>query len=64
MEWGATWIKEWEGSITHVIFDKVLCYKDLLKFLKVDALPVSNQDLSTRGLRWTLIAIGQGRLSQ
>lgn len=58
MEWGAIWIKEWEDSITHVIVDKALCYKDLLKFVKVDALPVSNQGLSTRGLGWTLIAIG------
>lgn len=49
MEWGATWIKEWKDSITHVIVDKELCYRDLLKFLKVDALPVSDQDLSTRG---------------
>ena len=49
MEWGATWIKEWKGSITHVIMDKELCYKDLLNFLKIDALPVSDQDLSTRG---------------
>ena len=49
MEWGATWIKEWKDSITHVIVDKELCYKDLLKFLKVDALPVSDQDLSVRG---------------
>ena len=46
MEWGATWIKEWEGAITHVIVDKALCYKDLLKLVKVDALPVSNQGLS------------------
>lgn len=64
MEWGATWIREWKGSITHVIVDKELCYEDLLSFLKVDALPVSDQDLSTRGLEWTLIAVGQGRPGQ
>ena len=45
MEWGATWIKEWRSSITHVIVDKELCYKDLLNFLKIDALPVSDQKL-------------------
>ena len=50
MEWGATWIKEWGSSITHVIVDKELCYKDLLNFLKNDALPVSDQNWSTRGL--------------
>ena len=61
MEWGATWIKDWKDSITHVIVDKELCYKDLLNFLKLDALPVGDQDLSTRGLGWMLIVIGQRR---
>lgn len=64
MEWGATWIKEWRGSITHVIVDKELCHKDLLNFLKVDALPVSDQNSSTRGLEWMLIVVGQRRPGQ
>ncbi|KAK3176330.1 hypothetical protein OEA41_007653 [Lepraria neglecta] len=39
MEWGAVWAEEWKSTITHVIVDKNLCYKDLLWFLKLDALP-------------------------
>ncbi len=64
MEWGATWIREWKDSITHIIVDKELCYKDLLNFLKLDALPVGDQNLNTQGLEWMLIHRGQRRPGQ
>ena len=40
MEWGALWIKEWRNGVTHVIVDHNLCYGDVLKFLKINSLPV------------------------
>lgn len=40
MERGATWIKQWDDGITHVIVDKHLTYSDILKFLKISSIPV------------------------
>ena len=40
MEFGATWAgKDWNPSITHIVVDKTLTYKDVMTFLKLDALP-------------------------
>lgn len=39
-EFGATWAgKDWNPSITHVVVDKTLSSKDVMTFLKLDALP-------------------------
>lgn len=40
MEYGANWAKDWGDNITHVIVDKDLLFQDVLKFLKLDHLPV------------------------
>lgn len=40
MEWGALWIREWRDGVTHIIVDKDLYYKDVLKALKITSLPV------------------------
>lgn len=40
MEYGANWAKDWGNNITHVIVDKDLLFQDVLKFLKLDHLPV------------------------
>lgn len=40
MEWGALWIREWRDGVTHVIVDRDLCYKDVLKALKISSFPV------------------------
>ena len=40
MEWGALWIREWRDGVTHVIVDKDLLYRDVLKALKITSLPV------------------------
>ncbi|RDW88852.1 hypothetical protein BP6252_00884 [Coleophoma cylindrospora] len=38
-EHGATWAKELQPDVTHIIADKDLTYKDVMSFLKLDALP-------------------------
>ncbi|KAL8933149.1 MAG: hypothetical protein Q9211_005936, partial [Gyalolechia sp. 1 TL-2023] len=35
LERGATWIKQWDDDVTHVIVDKHLTCSDILKFLKI-----------------------------
>jgi len=40
LEWGALWVREWRDGITHVVVDNGLSYQDVLKFLKLDKLPV------------------------
>ena len=40
-EYGATWAKEWGDNITHVIVDNNLVFQDLLSYLKLESLPVS-----------------------
>lgn len=42
MEFGALWVRQWQDSITHVVVDKGICYQDILKFLEIPSLPVSN----------------------
>jgi DNA polymerase IV len=39
-EFGATWIKDWTSSVTHVIMDDKMNYQELTKYLKLEALPV------------------------
>ncbi|KAI4097310.1 MAG: hypothetical protein LQ344_000409 [Seirophora lacunosa] len=39
MERGATWIKQWDDRITHIIVDKSLSFSDILKFLKMSSIP-------------------------
>ncbi|MCJ1243772.1 hypothetical protein MMC30_000969 [Trapelia coarctata] len=41
-ERGAVWVKEWSHGIgiTHVMVDRYLTYRDVIKYLKVTALPV------------------------
>lgn len=40
VEYGATWAKDWTKSVTHIIVDKDLEMKDVLKHLKMDSIPV------------------------
>ncbi|KAI7162887.1 DNA polymerase beta-like protein [Hortaea werneckii] len=39
IEFGATWQKDWNESITHVVVDRAIDYSLLLRFLKIDKLP-------------------------
>ncbi|KAI7554311.1 hypothetical protein D0864_07249 [Hortaea werneckii] len=39
IEFGATWQKDWNQSVTHVLVDKAIDYNLLLRFLKLDRLP-------------------------
>ncbi|KAK3076000.1 hypothetical protein LTR53_000177 [Teratosphaeriaceae sp. CCFEE 6253] len=39
IEYGATWQRDWNDNVTHVIADKMYDYATLLKFLKLDRLP-------------------------
>ncbi|KAI7240316.1 DNA polymerase beta-like protein [Hortaea werneckii] len=39
IEFGATWQKDWNESITHVVVDRAIDYSLLLRFLKIDRLP-------------------------
>jgi DNA polymerase IV len=43
-ERGALWVKEWRDGITHVVVDRGLTYADVIKYLKVTALPVSTPE--------------------
>ena len=45
-ERGALWVKEWQAGVTHVIVDNTLSYGDVLRFLKISVLPVSEPTLS------------------
>ncbi|KAF9889200.1 hypothetical protein FE257_007513 [Aspergillus nanangensis] len=38
-EYGALWARAWRDDVTHVIVDKGLTFQDVLKHLKLDALP-------------------------
>ncbi|KAL9025376.1 MAG: hypothetical protein Q9196_005788 [Gyalolechia fulgens] len=40
LERGATWIKQWDDDVTHVIVDKHLTCSDILKFLKISFISV------------------------
>lgn len=40
MERGALWVREWRPDVTHIIADKYLTYKDIVSFLKLNAIPV------------------------
>ncbi|KAI7287452.1 DNA polymerase beta-like protein [Hortaea werneckii] len=39
IEFGASWQKDWNQSVTHVVVDKAIDYNLLLRFLKLDRLP-------------------------
>ena len=41
IEHGATWVKHWHPNISHVVIEKPLTIKDLLKFIGLKSLPVS-----------------------
>ncbi|KAL9604499.1 MAG: hypothetical protein Q9219_000464 [cf. Caloplaca sp. 3 TL-2023] len=40
-ERGATWVKQWEDGITHIIAEKRLTYSDIIKYLKIPSIPSS-----------------------
>jgi len=40
VEYGATRVSTWSTAVTHVIVDKVVTYKDVLKYLKLTEVPV------------------------
>jgi len=39
LEFGATWQKDWNECVTHVVMDKVIDYSLLMRYLKMDRLP-------------------------
>ncbi|KAL8863042.1 MAG: hypothetical protein Q9178_000415, partial [Gyalolechia marmorata] len=41
LERGATWIKQWDNDMTHIIIDRDLTYNDLLKYLKRSSIPLN-----------------------
>ncbi|KAF2171968.1 hypothetical protein M409DRAFT_63493 [Zasmidium cellare ATCC 36951] len=41
MQFGAVWDKTWNSNITHVVMDKGMDYRQLIKFLKMEKLPES-----------------------
>ena len=38
-EYGATWIQDFNDSVTHVVVDKGMNFSEILRFLKLDGLP-------------------------
>lgn len=40
IDYGATWQKDWNESITHVIVDRSMNYGQVMAFLKLQLLPV------------------------
>ncbi|MCJ1388601.1 hypothetical protein MMC18_001448 [Xylographa bjoerkii] len=38
-ERGALWVKEWQANVTHLVVDNTLSYNDVLKYLKLSAIP-------------------------
>jgi len=57
LEYGATWQKEWNDSVTHAVVDKSMNYDQMLRFLKVKAMSVSTYLY----LRRLLVLIRQGQ---
>ncbi|EQL29034.1 hypothetical protein RJZ56_004632 [Blastomyces dermatitidis] len=41
LEFGASRSSTWDDTVTHVIVDKAISFTDVLKYLRVDALPLS-----------------------
>jgi hypothetical protein len=39
-EYGATWVKDWNPGITHVIMDDNMTYQDLAKYVKLEQVHV------------------------
>jgi len=39
IDYGATWQRDFNDHVTHIVLDKAMSYDMLLKYLKVDALP-------------------------
>ena len=39
LEYGATWIKDWSATVTHVIVDNSIKYDQVLSWLKLEVLP-------------------------
>ncbi|KAL2043451.1 hypothetical protein N7G274_003758 [Stereocaulon virgatum] len=39
IEYGAFWSREWQSTVTHVIVDKDLCFRDVTEYLKLPVLP-------------------------
>lgn len=40
IEYGATRVSTWSATVTHIIVDKAVTYKDVLKYLRLTELPV------------------------
>ena len=41
-ERGAVWVREWRDGITHIIVDRGISYDQVISFLKIASLPVSD----------------------
>jgi hypothetical protein len=42
-EHGGTWVQQWNPSVQFAVIESDLTYQDLLKFLKLDRIPVSRR---------------------
>lgn len=51
LQYGATWYREWQGNVTHVIVDAGIDYEGLKKYLNEVDISVSADD-QTLGLEW------------
>jgi DNA polymerase IV len=40
IEYGASWSRDWNQSVTHAVFDRDMPFDALLKFLKLESIPV------------------------
>jgi hypothetical protein len=40
---GGEWQKEWSTEVDYVVLEKILCYNDLIKWLKLEAMPASHK---------------------
>ncbi|OQO12316.1 hypothetical protein B0A48_02958 [Cryoendolithus antarcticus] len=41
IEYGAAWVKDFDGTVTHILVDRLMDYAMLIKFLKIERLPGS-----------------------
>ena len=54
---GAAWTKKWNSSVTHIIVDRNITFADVMRFLKVEELPVRPLEF-LRTSEWSLSVTG------
>jgi hypothetical protein len=43
LEFGACRAESWQKNVTHVIADRDLCFKDVVRYLKLNTFPVGRR---------------------